>query len=54
VIVVTGEDKSIRVFEHDGRGHLRYISQRYVAAFYLEDRKLTGIVSCPNGHVPLP
>ena len=33
VIVVTGEDKSIRVFEHDGRGHLRHISQRYVAAF---------------------
>jgi len=28
VIVVTGEDKSIRVFEHDGRGQLRQISQR--------------------------
>lgn len=30
VIAVTGEDKSIRVFEHDGRGKLRHISQRYV------------------------
>jgi tRNA (guanine-N(7)-)-methyltransferase subunit TRM82 len=28
VIVVTGEDKSIRVFEHDGKGQLRQISQR--------------------------
>lgn len=30
VIAVIGEEKSIRVFEHDGRGHLQHISQRCV------------------------
>ena len=28
VITVTGKDKSIRVFEHDGKGQLQHISQR--------------------------
>jgi tRNA (guanine-N(7)-)-methyltransferase subunit TRM82 len=28
VIAVTGEDKSIRVLEHDGKGQLRQLSQR--------------------------
>jgi hypothetical protein len=53
VIIVTGEDKSVRVFEHDGRGQLRHISQRYVAGSDVDYGKLTGVVSCPNGHVPL-
>lgn len=29
VVAVTGEDKSVRVFEHDGAGYLQQISQRY-------------------------
>jgi tRNA (guanine-N(7)-)-methyltransferase subunit TRM82 len=33
VIAVTGEDKSIRVFLHDGRGQVRHISQRYLLSF---------------------
>ena len=30
VVAVTGQDKTIRVFEHDGAGKLRLLSERYV------------------------
>ncbi len=54
VIVVTGEDKSIRVFEQYERGQLRCISQRYDVNSDRDYQKLTGVVSCPNGHVLSP
>ncbi|KAL3418976.1 WD repeat domain-containing protein [Phlyctema vagabunda] len=55
VIAVTGEDKSIRVFQHDGRGHLLQLSQRAMpkrpCALAITDDDLTIISADKFGDV---
>lgn len=51
VIAVSGHDKSIWVFEHDGEGHLTVLSKRYGSLESLPTIKssLTCADPCPSG-----
>lgn len=54
IVAVTGQDKTIWVFEHDLAGNLKQISQRYNSCHYcrrIESHSLVG--RCPSGHVRL-
>jgi tRNA (guanine-N(7)-)-methyltransferase subunit TRM82 len=55
-VAITGSDKTIWVFEHDGAGNLKQLSQRHVPTtetHLLRPSRLTPLPeSCPNALAP--
>ena len=54
IVAVSGQDKTIWVFEHDLAGNLKQLSQRYISCHYCRRTQSHSFVGrCPSGHVRL-